>query len=203
MGPLVTIDALGLALLRACCSASDRDAIGGDASEEYADRERSRGARLARLWLWRELMTSAPALLLLRLRRFDRATPFATSAVAVAIGCTAVIAVQSLASAAGSGLSGFGFHGVAPLLRVFGSVVAFASGGCAAAWISSRAPSNALAPFCAVCVGLSVFFLWPVAAIVYAAGPEMIVYHLLLLALIVPSIGAGSMFAVRAERQLT
>jgi hypothetical protein len=188
----VTIDALALALLQACCSPSDRDAVVGDAYEEYEDLIRSRGALFARAWLWRQVMISVPVLLWLRVRRLERGAPIALTGLAVAIGCAVVIGVQSCASATGSGLTDLGLHGTLPWVRVIGSVLAFACGGWVTAWVAGPAPIKALAAFAALCVGLSLFFLWPVAATVYAAGATVVVYHLLLLALIVPSIIAGS-----------
>ena len=54
---------LPIALLRALLPYAERDEVVADLAQEYADRARKRGRVTARLWLWRQVLGSAPALL--------------------------------------------------------------------------------------------------------------------------------------------
>ena len=54
---------LAAALLRALLPAAERDEVLGDLGDEYAHRRGTRGRVAAALWLWRQVLGSAPALL--------------------------------------------------------------------------------------------------------------------------------------------
>jgi putative ABC transport system permease protein len=54
---------LAATLLRALLPIAERDEVLGDLQEEYARRRAARGRALAAIWLWRQVLGSAPALL--------------------------------------------------------------------------------------------------------------------------------------------
>jgi hypothetical protein len=184
-----------VALLRACCPPADREAILGDLCEEFQIVIDARGTAHARAWLWRQSIISAPPLLALRLGNINREASLLTSCLAIALGCIAVVAIQGLAGAVGYAAGHFGVRGDAQWMRVLDSLLAFAVGGYATARIAKPRSRDALAAFCACCVGISFYFLWPVAGMIEAAGTAQIFYHLLLLALVIPSSIAGGALA--------